>query len=119
MTSTSSPYSSIQVTNPSGNTTVSLSQTGINGDSLTVRWGVQSNMSDASSFATSHTNIPVTATTIYYQLKWTETVGVGATIYSEDRPLNATLSNRVSFTNNSVTNATTDVTLDFQNDDAP
>ena len=119
MTSTSSPYSSIQVANPSGNTTVSLSQTGINGDSLKVRWGVQSNMSDASSFATSHTNIPQSATTIYYQLKWTETVGVGATIYNEDNPLDETLSNRVSFTNNSVTNATTDVTLDFYNDDAP
>jgi len=128
MTSTSSPYSSIQVTNPSGNTTVSLSQTGIGGDSLQVRWGAQSNMSDASSFATSHNDIPQSVTTIYYQLKWFERTDAGYSIFAGTMyddgtfarsvgPLNTTLSNRVSFTNNGVTDATTDVDLDFFNDD--
>ena len=48
----------LAVANPSGNTTVVCSQTGIGGESLQVSWGVLSNMSDQSSFANSHTNIP-------------------------------------------------------------
>jgi len=105
----------LAVANPSGNTTVVCSQTGIGGESLQVSWGVLSNMSDQSSFANSHTNIPASATTIYYRVKWTEAFGVGHTVFDEDNALSVDRDNQITWTNNSVTSQQ-GFELDFYNE---
>jgi hypothetical protein len=125
MTST---INSIVVNNPSGNTRVEI-LTNANGADLEIRWANNSGMSGASSFSDDITNIPSSATTIYYQLRWTEKTaqvgvyspGVGmfddGTFAGSQGPLSGTASNAIRWTNNGVVNNTTDVSLDFFNND--
>ncbi len=125
MTST---INSIVVNNPSGNTRVEI-LTNASGADLEIRWANNSGMSGASSFSDDITNIPSSATTIYYQLRWTEKTaqvgvyspGVGmfddGTFAGSQGPLSGTASNAIRWTNNGVVNNTTDVSLDFFNND--
>ena len=125
MTST---INSIVVNNPSGNTRVEI-LTNANGADLEIRWANNSGMSGASSFSDDITNIPSSATTIYYQLRWTEKTaqvgvyspGVGmfddGTFAGSQGPLSGTASNAIRWTNNGVVNNTTDISLDFFNND--
>jgi len=125
MTST---INSIVVNNPSGNTRVEI-LTNADGADLEIRWANNSGMSGASSFSDDITNIPSSATTIYYQLRWTEKTaqvgvyspGVGmfddGTFAGSQGPLSGTASNAIRWTNNGVVNNTTDVSLDFFNND--
>ena len=71
-------------------------------------------MSGATSFANSQTGISFTP--IYYQIKWTEDdpLSPGAQVFTEDNPLNQTLSNQITWTNNSVTEQQ-NVSQDFFN----
>tara|TARA_R100001015_G_scaffold18237_1_gene11014 strand:+ start:1317 stop:3086 length:1770 start_codon:yes stop_codon:yes gene_type:complete len=112
MTST---INQIAVVNRSGNSSVVVSQTGIDGESLQVRVANNSGMSGATSFANSQTGISYTP--IYYQIKWTEDdpLSPGAQIFTEDNPLNQTLSNQITWTNNSVTEQQ-NVSQDFFNE---
>jgi len=125
MTST---INSIVVNNPSGNTRVEI-LTNADGADLEIRWANNSGMSGASSFSDDITNIPSSATTIYYQLRWTEKTaqvgvyspGVGmfddGTFAGSQGPLSGTASNAIRWTNNGVVNNTTDISLDFFNND--
>ncbi len=125
MTST---INSIVVNNPSGNTRVEI-LTNASGADLEIRWANNSGMSGASSFSDDITNIPSSATTIYYQLRWTEKTaqvgvyspGVGmfddGTFAGSQGPLSGTASNAIRWTNNGVVNNTTDISLDFFNND--
>ena len=81
-----------------------------------------------SSYADSHNDIPSSVTTIYYQMKWTEKTeqtGVyspGTGMFDDGSfegsvgKLDQTFANAITWTNNSVTNNTTDVDCDFFND---
>ena len=111
MTST---INQIAVVNRSGNSSVVVSQTGIDGESLQIRVANNSGMSGATSFANSQTGISFTP--IYYQIKWTEDdpLSPGAQVFTEDNPLNQTLSNQITWTNNSVTEQQ-NVSQDFFN----
>ena len=114
-----STINNITVVNPSGNTSIVCSQTGIDGESLQVRWADNSGMSGASSFANSHTNIPQSTTTIYYQIRCTENdpnaVGAPPNANADgDNPINVARSNQFTWTNNSVTEQQ-DLDLDFFN----
>ena len=114
-----STINNITVVNPSGNTSIVCSQTGIDGESLQVRWADNSGMSGASSYANSHTNIPASTTTIYYQIRWTENdpnaPGAPANSHAASTdPINVARSNQFTWTNNSVTEQQ-DLDLDFYN----
>ena len=123
-----SAINSIVVNNPSGNTRVEI-LTNAEGADLQVRWANNSGMSGASSFSDDITNIPASVTTIYYQLKWTEkteqlgvySLGNGmfddGTFAGSVGKLDQTFSNAIRWTNNGVTNNTTDVDCDFFNND--
>jgi len=118
----------IQVTNPSGNTSVSVG-TNAEGADLQVRWNDANTGTGMSSYADSHNDIPSSVTTIYYQMKWTEKTeqvgvyrpGLGmfddGTFVGSVGKLDQTFANAITWTNNSVTNNTTDVDCDFFNDD--
>jgi len=124
-----SAIQNITVNNPSGNTSVSVSQTGIEGASLKIRWADNSGFSGASAYATSISNIPSSVGTIYYQLQWTEKseqIGVyspGSGMFDDGTfagsvgPLNKTIANVLTWTNNGVSDNTIDVDLDFFNND--
>ena len=117
----------IQVTNPSGNTSVSVG-TNAEGADLQVRWNDANTGTGMSSYADSHNDIPSSVTTIYYQMKWTEKTeqtGVyspGTGMFDDGSfegsvgKLDQTFANAITWTNNSVTNNTTDVDCDFFND---
>ena len=114
--SMTSTINQIAVVNRSGNSSVVVSQIGIDGESLQIRVANNSGMSGATSFANSQTGISYTP--IYYQVKWLEDnpANPGAQVFSEDNPLNQTLSNQITWTNNSVTEQQ-NVSQDFFNDD--
>ena len=117
----------IQVTNPSGNTSVSVG-TNAEGADLQVRWNDANTGTGMSSYADSHNDIPSSVTTIYYQMKWTEKTeqtGVyspGTGMFDDGSfegsvgKLDQSFANAITWTNNSVTNNTTDVDCDFFND---
>jgi len=119
---------SIQVNSPSGNTSVSVG-TNAGGADLQVRWNDANTGTGMSSYADSHNDIPSSVTTIYYQMKWTEKteqVGVyspGLGMYDDGTfagsvgKLDSTFANAITWTNNGVTNNTTDVDCDFFNND--
>ena len=114
-----STINQITVVNPSGNTSIVCSQTSIDGASLDVRWANNSGMSGASSFANSHTNIPASDTTIYYQIQWTENdpnaPGAPANSHAASTdPIDVARSNQFTWTNNSVTEQQA-IDLDFYN----
>ena len=92
----------LSVTNPSGNTSVSVSQTGIDGESLKISWSANAT-SGYSTYETAHTNIPASTTTIYYRVKWTENFGIGHIPSDEDNPISVDRNNQITWTNNSVT----------------
>jgi len=122
-----SAIQSIQVNNPSGNTRVEI-LTNAEGADLQVRWNNLNTGTGMSAYSDDITNIPSSVTTIYYQLKWTEkteqvgvyTPGTGmfddGTFERSVGKLDQTFSNAIRWTNNSVTNNTTDVDCDFFND---
>ena len=99
------------------------------GEDLQVRWNNVNSGTGMSSYSDDITNIQGSVTTIYYQLKWTEkTEQLG--VYSpytgmfDDGSfpgsvgkLDQTFSNAIRWTNNGVTNNTTDVDCDFFNND--
>ena len=103
--------------------------TNAEGADLQVRWADNSGFSGASAYADDITNIPASVTTIYYQLKWTEKteqLGVyspgngmfdDGTFAGSVGKLDQTFSNAIRWTNNGVTNNTTDVDCDFFNND--
>ena len=114
-----STINNITVVNPIGDTSIVCSQTGIDGASLDVRWADNSGMSGASSYANSHTNIPSSVTTIYYQVRWTEYDPTGPEPLEQSHaasfdPINVARSNQFTWTNNSVTEQQ-DLDLDFYN----
>ena len=125
--SMTSAIQNITVNNPSGNTRVEI-LTNAEGADLQVRWADNSGFSGASAYADDITNIPASVTTIYYQLKWTEKteqLGVyspgngmfdDGTFAGSVGKLDQTFSNAIRWTNNGVTNNTTDVDCDFFND---
>jgi len=122
-----SAIQSIQVNNPSGNTRVEI-LTNAEGADLQVRWNNLNTGTGMSAYSDDITNIPSSVTTIYYQLKWTEkteqvgvyTPGTGmfddGTFERSVGKLDQTFSNAIRWTNNGVTNNTTDVDCDFFND---
>ena len=117
----------IQVNGPSGNTSVSVG-TNAEGADLQIRWNDANTGTGMSSYADSHNDIPSSVTTIYYQMKWTEKTeqtgvyspGTGmfddGTFARSVGKLDQTFANAITWTNNSVTNNTTDVDCDFFND---
>lgn len=114
-----STINAITVTNPSGNTSIVCSQTGIDGAALEVRWNNVNSGTGMSAYATSHTNIPSSVTTIYYQVRWTENdpTATGAPNNSHAAstdPINVARSNQFTWTNNSVTEQQA-IDLDFYN----
>jgi hypothetical protein len=122
-----SAIQSIQVNNPSGNTRVEI-LTNAEGADLQVRWNNLNTGTGMSAYSDDITNIPSSVTTIYYQLKWTEKTeqtgvyspGTGmfddGTFARSVGKLDQTFANAIRWTNNSVTNNTTDVDCDFFND---
>ena len=122
-----SAIQSIQVNNPSGNTRVEI-LTNAEGADLQVRWNNLNTGTGMSAYSDDITNIPSSVTTIYYQLKWTEKTeqtgvyspGTGmfddGTFARSVGKLDQTFSNAIRWTNNGVTNNTTDVDCDFFND---
>ena len=126
--SMTSTIQSIQVNNPSGNTRVEI-LTNAGGADLQVRWNNVNSGTGMSAYSDDITNIPASVTTIYYQLKWTEKTeqtgvyspGTGmfddGTFAGSVGKLDQTFSNAIRWTNNGVTNNTTDVDCDFFNND--
>ena len=126
--SMTSTIQSIQVNNPSGNTRVEI-LTNAEGADLQVRWNNVNSGTGMSAYSDDITNIPSSVTTIYYQLKWTEKteqLGVyspGSGMFDDGTfagsvgKLDQTFSNAIRWTNNGVTNNTTDVDCDFFNND--